>query len=255
MRSDPTSSAATTVLEQFDPGPSPGRPSVDADPVRAGIAAMAPFVVGFAPFAFVIGSAAAASGSALAGWSGSWLIFGGSAQLAALRAGEVGVVAAVLTGLLIQARLLAYSASLAGRWRRQPRWFRLVAAAFVIDPTWAIMERRGSSEAGPGAERRFFLAAALTLGIGWSAMIAVGALVGDRLSTSSLQIAVPLCLVTVVGPRLRVPANRLPIVVAGAVALATTGLPAGVGVLCAVVAGGLAGALRPRLPASSEASR
>ena len=45
--------------------------------VRDGILAMVPFVVGFAPFALVIGAAAAHSGDPLAGWSGSWLIYGG----------------------------------------------------------------------------------------------------------------------------------------------------------------------------------
>ena len=45
--------------------------------VRDGIVAMAPFVVGLAPFALTIGTAAAHSDDPLAAWSGSWLIFGG----------------------------------------------------------------------------------------------------------------------------------------------------------------------------------
>ena len=73
------------------------------------------------PFALVIGSAAADHGTPLAGWAGSWLIFGGSAHLAAIRTlDDAGAVAAILTGLLINARLLVYSASLARRWAGQP---------------------------------------------------------------------------------------------------------------------------------------
>ena len=49
---------------------------------RAGVVAMVPFVLGYAPFALVIGAAVAKSGDPLAGWSGSWLIYGGSAHLA-----------------------------------------------------------------------------------------------------------------------------------------------------------------------------
>ena len=81
-------------------------------------------------------------GAPLAGWAGSWLIFGGSAHLAAIRTlDQAGAVAAILTGLLINARLLVYSASLARRWRGQPRWFRVAAAGLIIDPTWAAAER------------------------------------------------------------------------------------------------------------------
>jgi predicted branched-subunit amino acid permease len=82
---------------------------------------MLPMLVGYVPFALVIGSAAADHGARLAGWSGSWIIFGGSAQLAAIRTiDQSGAVAAILTALLIHARLVVYSTSLARRWRGQP---------------------------------------------------------------------------------------------------------------------------------------
>ena len=109
--------------------------------IRAGFMTMVPFVVGLAPFALVIGATAANTSDPLAAWSGSWLVYGGSAHLAVLRSVDAGLLVAVAGALLINARLLAYSASLAQRWRDQPRWFRLVAAALVIDPTWAVAER------------------------------------------------------------------------------------------------------------------
>ena len=91
-------------------------------------------------------------GSPLAGWAGSWLIYGGSAHLATIRTlDEAGAVAAILTGLLINARLLVYSASLARRWREQPRWFRVVAAGLIIDPTWAAAERHAEAVRRPAS--------------------------------------------------------------------------------------------------------
>ena len=113
---------------------------------RSGALAMLPLLASYIPFALVIGSTAADHGAALAGWAGSFLIFGGSAHLAALRTlDQAGPLAAILTGLLVNARLLVYSTSLARRWPEQPGWFRVVAAGLIIDPTWAAAERH----AGP----------------------------------------------------------------------------------------------------------
>ena len=89
-------------------------PSNDLEPnctesragARDGALAMLPLLAAYVPFALVIGSVAADHGRPLAGWAGSWLIFGGSAHLAALRTlDQAGPVAAILTGLLVNARL------------------------------------------------------------------------------------------------------------------------------------------------------
>ncbi len=150
------------------------------------------------------GRPSASHTSRIAGWAGIWVIFGGSAHLATLRALDGGsAVLAVVTGLLVNARLLVYSASLSSSWRDQPRWFRLVGAALVIDPTWMAAERRAGEPGTPEDHRRFFLGAGVTLGAAWGALVTVGMLLGDRASGwFDLQVAVPLCLVALVGPRL-----------------------------------------------------
>lgn len=212
----------------------------------AGALAMLPFIAGYAPFALVIGAAVADHGDELAGWSGSWLVYGGSAQLAALRGIDAGVVLAVAAGLLVNARLLVYSASLAGPWREQPRWFRMVAAALIIDPTWALAQRRAGDGSAPRAQRRFFLGAGVALGIGWSALMAIGVMVGSAAGRPELEIAAPLCLSALIGPPLAQAGNRAPIIVSAAVTLATLAMPAGLGILCAIAAGALAGGVLHR---------
>jgi predicted branched-subunit amino acid permease len=203
---------------------------------------MLPLLAGFVPFALVVGAAVADHGSPLAGWAGSWLIFGGSAHLATIRTlDQAGPVAAILTGLLVNARLLVYSTSLARRWRGQPRWFRFVAAGMIIDPTWALAERHAEECTDPRERRRFFVAAGLTLGIGWSAAIGVGAFMGARLDWLDLEIVIPLCLLGLVGFGLRASGSRSVIVVAALATLFTTHWPAGTGLLIAVVAGTAAG--------------
>ena len=205
---------------------------------RSGALAMLPLLASYIPFALVIGSSAADHGAALAGWAGSFLIFGGSAHLAALRTlDQAGPLAAVLTGLLVNARLLVYSTSLARRWPEQPAWFRVVAAGLIIDPTWAAAERHAGQCTDPRQQRRYFLAAGLTLGAVWSGAMAVGAVMGARLDGLDLQIFIPLCLLGLVGTGLRAAGARSVMMMAAAVALATANWPAGTGLLAAIAAG------------------
>ena len=217
-----------------------------ATATRDGIVGMLPFVVGYAPFALSIGAAIAAHGDRLAGWSGSWLVYGGSAHLATLQTLESsGLLLAIVAGVVVNLRLLVYSASLARRWTAQPLWFRLVAAPLIIDPTWALADA-ASPGAPPVAQRRFFLAAGLTLGTGWSALIAAGAVLGARVPGDHLAVAVPLCLAVLVGPHLRKHDTRAVCAVAATVALLGRDLPAGSGLVLAVLAGCVVGAVPGR---------
>jgi predicted branched-subunit amino acid permease len=216
-------------------------------PGRAGVLAMVPLVIAYAPFALVIGATAADHGDAVAGWAGSWLIYGGSAHLAAMRTlYEAGPAMAILTGLLVHARLLVYSAGLARTWPSQPRWFRFAAAGLIIDPTFAAAERHASGCPDAGQQRRYFVAAGLTLGAGWSAAIAAGALVGSRLDGIHLEVVVPLCLLALIGEALRSVGTRAVVVVAALVAVFAARLPAGMGLLAAVGAGTCAGQITDR---------
>jgi predicted branched-subunit amino acid permease len=218
---------------------------------RRGVLETLPLLAGYAPFALVIGATAAAEGAPLAGWTGSWLIYGGSAHLATMRTlGHGGLVAAILTGLLVNARLALYSTSLSRHWASQPRWFKLAAAALLIDATWATAERHAERCPDARRQREYFLGVGLTLGVGWSLAMAVGAVAGARLDGLDLDVVVPLCLLSLLGPGLRARDGRVVVVVAAAVAFLTTSWPAGTGLLAAIgvgcVAGRLADHRRPR---------
>jgi predicted branched-subunit amino acid permease len=216
-----------------------------------GVLTMLPLLAAYIPFALVIGAAVAEHGSPVAGWSGSWLIYGGSAHLAAIRTlDEAGPAVAIATALLINARLLVYSASLARRWTAQPRWFRFAAAGLIIDPTWAAAERHAGAGADPEAQRRYFIAAGLTLGTGWSAAIAAGAALGSGIDGLDVEIVIPLCLLALIGPALRSSVERTVVVSSAAVALLTSGWPAGTGLLAAIAVGSAAGVARERVVAS-----
>jgi predicted branched-subunit amino acid permease len=222
---------------------------------RAGVISALPFVVGLAPFALVIGAAAAEQGSPWAGWTGSFLIYGGSAHLATLRSVDAGVMVAVATGLLVNARIVLYSAALSQRWREQPVWFRAVAAAMVVDPTFAIADRHASTGASPRDQRSYFLASGVTLGVAWSALIAIGAIAGARADGIDLDVAVPVCMTALLGPALRRSADRVAAVAAATAMVFTSAWPANTGLVVAVVAGTLAGAAATLADGAAEPAR
>jgi predicted branched-subunit amino acid permease len=207
--------------------------------LRRGARAMVPFLVGYVPFALVLGSTVAAEGPFLARWAGTALIMAGSAQLVVLQLLDAGAALAlvVLAGLVVNARLLVYSASLAADWADASPRFRLAAAAGVIDPTWAVVQERRAAGGRPEDRRAYFAGAAAVLCIGWILLITVGAALGGALDLDATAVAVPLCLLVLVLPRLDSGPGRALVSAAAVVAWFGASLPAGTGVLMAVGAG------------------
>ncbi len=154
--------------------------SADRRDVAAGARAMVPWLAGIVPFGLVIGvSAARAHIPALAGWLTGPLIYAGSAQAATigmLGAGAAPVVV-VTSALIVNIRLVFYSATMARHWRGTPWWWRLVAAYLIVDPSVAV----GLSGYRRLSRRRahaHYLGGAVLLRVCWLAAIGVGATAG-----------------------------------------------------------------------------
>jgi predicted branched-subunit amino acid permease len=213
-------------------------PSTEHHSMFIGVRSMTPMLLAYSPYALVIGAAVARTDDPVAGWSGSWIIYGGSAHLAALKGISEGAFAtAIAVALLVNLRLLVYSASIARQWREQPVWFRLVGAAFLIDPTWALADQHAASGASAESQRRFFLGAGITLGIWWTALIAIGAIIGNRLPQVGLELVAPICLMSLIGTRIRDRSNRWAAIAAAAAALLAAQAPAGTGLMLAIAVG------------------
>jgi predicted branched-subunit amino acid permease len=132
--------------------PAPGESSSAAATTAAadrgafldGVRAMLPMLLGVAPFGLVIGVTVAELGLPhLAGWSLGWLVYAGSAQLAAvgLLAGSASGLVVVASVAVINLRLALYSAAMAPHWRGTSTAWRLVAAYLLVDPSFAIGTR------------------------------------------------------------------------------------------------------------------
>jgi predicted branched-subunit amino acid permease len=203
---------------------------------------MVPLAIGVVPYALAIGVTAAESDVNLLGaWAGSFLILAGAAQLATIELLDAGAapVIAVLTGLVINARLVMYSAGLAPWFREESSARRALLAVFVIDQTYLVStDRFLRGDLGRRERRAFFLGGALLLATVWVSSQTVAVLVGTGLPESlSLHVAAPLA---VVGLLAKSVTTRPAVVAASAgalVAVVAVGMPFHSGLLVAGLAG------------------
>ncbi len=147
--------------------------------IRRGIADTLPLFVPVVPFALVFGVVVGESGIApWLGWSTSPIIFGGAAQITLLSLlGEgASVAAAVTAALIVGARHLLYSVTMAPRFQNQPRWFRWVGPYMLIDQVFALSMLR--QEDDPHAFRVYFLSTGLCFWSLWLFFTAVGLFIG-----------------------------------------------------------------------------
>jgi predicted branched-subunit amino acid permease len=215
--------------------------AADRKDLLAGMRAMTPWLVGVTPFGLVIGiSAAQASIPTLAGWLTGPLIYAGSAQVATIQMLDTGAAsfAVIMTVLVINLRLILYSAAMATHWRGTPLWWRLLAGYLLIDPSFAVgIERYGQTGDRRGAHAHY-LGGALVLWASWLTAIAVGATVAASVPAwLHLELLIPLYLVGEIVPKLRKADTRVAALVAGGVALACLTVPMHLGIAIGIVSG------------------
>jgi predicted branched-subunit amino acid permease len=223
---------------------------VDTSGTRAGLVAIVPVALGILPFATMVGVAISESSvSDVVGYIGGLLVAGGSAQIAVVGSIDVGagLLASVATAMLIQARGIVYGASLAPKLAGQPRWFRWLASYMLVDQMFAL------ADAVDGRDhrwfRQFYVTAGVSLWIAYFGGVMAGMLMGPVIGEGSpLPMVIPMLFASLLGPTLR----SVRSVAAAVVAVITSVvigpfLPAGVGMVAAIVAGSGAGVVVGRM--------
>jgi predicted branched-subunit amino acid permease len=205
-----------------------------------------PVAASVAPLALVIGATAARAGvPAVADLAAAATVFAGAAHLAVLTLllAGAGALTALGTAILINARLLLYSASIEPRFRGQPRWFRWLGPALLIDQTFLLVAGRDDLDDQVRFRRYWSVAGLLLLGC-WVTTVSLGYLLGPLLPPGSpLDAAAVVVLAGMLAPRLTAPR---PAVVALAALLVAVVTPGGIGLLAGIVAGVLVGAVLDR---------
>ena len=203
---------------------------------------------GVVPFGLFLGVTLTAYGEHPLGvLVGAGLVYGGSAQLATssvLHAGA-GLLAALLAGVVVSARMLLYGAALSDRFADQPRWFRWLGPATLLDQTYlSALDRPGYQAAG---FRRYWGWLSLDLLLVWLAAVAVGVVTGPLLPDLPHLVLIGAAMfLAMLVPRL-VDRPTVVAAVAGAVTSASTVLVLpGVAVLTGTLAGVTAAMLARR---------
>src|SRR5688572_29731061 len=112
------------------------QPTAAPTSLRRGVRDALSVVVAYVPFGLALGAALASAGvDPLTAWASSWLIFAGAAQLVAveLLGAGAGVLVVVATALVVNARHLLYSASIAPYARTWPARWRWILAYALAD--------------------------------------------------------------------------------------------------------------------------
>lgn len=161
--------------------------------LREGVRDALPLVIPAIPFALVFGIVVGNSGIApWLGWSSSPLVFGGAAQITLITLlGEgASAAAAVTAALIVGARHLLYSVTMAPRFQDQPTWFRWLGPYVLIDQVFALVAPDRHVE--PSAFRAYFLTVGFTFWSFWMTATAVGLFVGPLVPASwQLSFAAP----------------------------------------------------------------
>jgi 4-azaleucine resistance transporter AzlC len=148
--------------------------------------------------AFVFGVVVAEAGiPEWLGWSSSPIIFGGAIQvtLFTLIGEGASVAAAVSAALIVGARHMLYSVTLAPRFQHQPTWFRWVGSYVLIDQVFVLSQIKPIDE--PVAFRRYFLAAGFTFWSLWMVCTALGVVLGPAIPPEwGVEFAAPVLFVS-----------------------------------------------------------
>ncbi|MEM9651230.1 MAG: AzlC family ABC transporter permease [Actinomycetota bacterium] len=214
----------------------------DRQGVRDGIRDVAPMAPPVPVFGLVLGLLISESTvvSRLAGWSSSFIVFGGASQLAAILVLDAGGTAlfAIVTILVVNARHAMYSAALQERFQHAPGWFRWVGAYVLVDQVFATSEQRPDSDSLP-YRISYFLAAGFFWWALWVVMVGIGVLVGNVVPSSwSLDFAVPLLFLALLINALKDRPGLVAAAVSGVIAVVGRDLePAGLGLLAGSICG------------------
>jgi predicted branched-subunit amino acid permease len=247
----PSPAAPAAPVAPVAPAPSAtgtsARRAADRRAVLDGVRAMLPLLLGVAPFGLVIGVTVAELGVPhLAGWSLGWLVYAGSAQLAAvgLLASSASAVVVVASVVVINLRLALYSAAMAPHWRGTSPLFRLVASYLLIDPSFAVGSQSYDGSRPKRQAHLHYLGGALILWVGWLVVVGVGVTAGAALpSQLRLDSIGPLYIVGLVVLAARTTVVKVAVAVAVVAALLASLLPLHLGPAVGMVAGLLAGSL------------
>ena len=209
-----------------------------------------PFMLGNVPFGLITGAAAVSAGADL--WLSmamSVIMFAGAAQLAAIslmaQHAPGGIV--VLTVLVVNLRMMMYSAAIAPYFRRTPQLRKWLFSYLLTDHAFALLTTKFDKQRVPEQVDAYYFGAAGAMWCCWQASVAVGVFAGTLVPAKwSLDFAIPLVFLSLVLPALQTRSHWAAAIAASVAAAFCTSMPLKLGLIAAAITGVLVGVLMER---------
>ena len=212
--------------------------------ILVGVRDVSPLLLGIVPFGLVAGIAAVEVGFTLLQAVGlSVIVFAGASQLAALELlGENAPIAVVIgTAVVINLRMVMYSASIAPHFARYGARIRAALAYVLTDQAYALSVAE-FAENDDRSRWKYYLGAAGSLWIIWQVATIVGVVLGAGVPEEwGLTFAVPLVFLALLVPAMKDRPSTVAGAVGGSVAVVAAGLPLNLGLLAGALGGIVAG--------------
>ncbi len=211
-----------------------------------GVRAVAPLILGVAPFGLIFGvTAVAADVPPVAAWASSFLVFAGASQIAIVEILGSGGSAAVafVTAVIINARLLMYSADMGRYTVDLPRRTKISIGYLLTDQAYLTAAHRFPDPASRNGIVPFYFGAGLALWTTWQVTTTTGMVLGTAVPGSwSLEFAIPLTFMALLVIAVKDTPQLVAAIVGAGFAVAAIGLPYNLGLLLGAgmgVVGGL----------------
>lgn len=217
------------------------------DEFIAGAKAVAPILVGAAPFGLVTGLTAVTVGLNVVEAVGmSGLVIAGASQLAALQLLGAGAGMAVIwfTVFVINLRHMMYSASIAPHFRHLSWRWRLFLPFIMTDQAYALSIISFEQNPENRLKQWYYLGAGLPLAVLWVILTGTGVYVGALIPPEwQLDFVIPLVFLVLVFPSIKDSAGGIAAVTAGVTAVVAQPLPYNLGLVLAAIMGIFAGVI------------
>lgn len=210
-----------------------------------------PLMVGVVPFGFICGAVCISAG--MPEWAAvamSMIVVAGASQLAAvqLMADHAPFVVVVLTALVINARFLMYSASIASHFSGLSPVKKCVLSFFLTDQAYAMSVNRFDQADGDRMDKvAFYLGTSIFMVVSFWVATWIGARMGALIPEEwGLDFAVPLTFTALVIPAVKDRPALLAALTAGCVSLVASPIPYNLGLLVAALSGIVTGYVAER---------
>jgi predicted branched-subunit amino acid permease len=153
----------------------------------------------------------------------------------------------VLTAVIINARMMMYSADTGRYTANDPLRTKLSVAYLLTDQAYLVSAHRFQDPSNAAGFVRFFLGAAMAMWITWQISTTTGILLGAAIpETWSLEFAIPLTFMALLVLAVKDKPGLLAAVVGGGIAVAAIGLPYHLGLVLGTASGIAAGMVSER---------